>query len=268
MISVITPVHNGERFIESCLKSVINQNYPQVEHIIVDGGSTDGTVGIIQQYAENYPHIRWLSESDRGQSDAMNKGVILAKGEIIGILNVDDFYEPGVFNRVSKIFKSLPSPSLVVGNCNIRDVRGKIQKINKPDKLNLDDLLLGWTFAQHPVNPSAYFYHKSLHDKIGLYDVDEHYLMDLKFILEVVQIANLKYIDETWGNFTYHRDAKTFNHIRFELGYDRYEDLLASYIKNLPLLKKIKVSLLLRFKYFLKYPHHLPRSILKKLGVQ
>ena len=106
MISVITPVYNGEQFIESCIKVVIDQACPGVEHIILDGDSTDRTVEIIKWYADQYPHILWVSEKDEGQSDAMNKGIAMAKGEIIGILNVDDFYEPNVLNRVSEIFKT------------------------------------------------------------------------------------------------------------------------------------------------------------------
>jgi glycosyltransferase involved in cell wall biosynthesis len=87
----MTPVYNGQRFIEFCIKNVIDQHCSHAEHIIVDGGSTDGTVEIIKSYAEKYPHIRWISEKDNGQSDAMNKGISMAKGEILGVLNVDDF---------------------------------------------------------------------------------------------------------------------------------------------------------------------------------
>ncbi|WP_146007550.1 glycosyltransferase family 2 protein, partial [Fischerella muscicola] len=141
MISVITPVYNGEKFIESCIKVVIEQNCPNVEHIIIDGGSKDGTVEIIKQYAKHYPHIRWISEKDQGQSDAMNKGIAMAKGEIISFLNVDDFYEPNVLNRVLKLFEKLPEPSLVVGNCNIWGDSQELKLINKPKKLKIEYLL-------------------------------------------------------------------------------------------------------------------------------
>lgn len=77
MLSIITPVFNGKRFIEFCIKNVSEQNCPDAEHIIVDGGSTDGTVEIVKSYADKYPHIRWISKKDRGQSDAMNKGMLL-----------------------------------------------------------------------------------------------------------------------------------------------------------------------------------------------
>ena len=119
MISIITPVYNGDRFIEKCINAVINQNCHDVEHIIIDGGSTDRTVDIIKEYADRSSHIRWISEKDRGQSDAMNKGIQMAKGEIICFLNVDDFYEPNVLNQVVELFIKLPDPSFVVGNCNV-----------------------------------------------------------------------------------------------------------------------------------------------------
>ena len=88
MLSIITPVLNGEQFIESCIKVVIDQSCPDCEHIIIDGNSKDRTVEIIKHYASKYSHIRWISENDKGQSDAMNKGIRMARGEIIGILNV------------------------------------------------------------------------------------------------------------------------------------------------------------------------------------
>lgn len=232
MISVITPVYQGERFIESCIKIVIEQKCPDVEHIIVDGGSTDRTVEIIKQYADKYPHIRWISEKDKGQSDAMNKGIALAKGDIIAILNVDDFYEQNVLNRVLKIFKQLPEPSLLVGNCNVWDDKDKLIFINKPKKLKLANLLLE-NANPYPVNPSAYFYHTSLHEKVGLYKLEEHYVMDLDFILRAVQVATVKYIDEIWGNFRLIEGTKTFNDLKSGQVIRRKKSIFSNYRKDI-----------------------------------
>ena len=137
-ISIITPVYNGARFIEACIQVVIDQHCTEAEHIIIDGGSTDGTVNVIERYAAKYPHIRWVSEPDQGQSDAMNKGLVLARGEIVGFLNVDDYYEPNVLNRVADIFKALPEPSLLVGNCNVWDDAGNLWFVNRPRTLTVD----------------------------------------------------------------------------------------------------------------------------------
>ena len=243
MISVITPVYNGERFIEDCINVVLDQQCSDLEHIIVDGGSGDRTVDIIKQYADQYPHIRWLSEKDQGQSDAMNKGIALAKGEILAILNVDDYYQPNTLNRVAELFKTLPEPSFLVGNCNIWDADNQLIDINKPAKLALKELLLGWGTNQFPANPSAYFYHTSLHQQVGLYDTSDHYTMDLDFILRAVQSAHLMYVDETWGNFRQLRDTKTFQSNASGQAGLRVERLMKLYRRNLPLFQRWSVSL-------------------------
>lgn len=209
-ISIITPVYNGMRFIADCIENVIAQQCPSLEHIIVDGGSTDGTVEVIRQYAEKFPHIRWISEKDRGQSDAMNRGVAMAHGAIIGFLNVDDFYEPGALREVLELFGSLPEPALLVGNCNVWDNDGKLWFVSRPKLISLKNLLLGKYMEAFPLNASAYFYHKSLHQKIGDYEVEEHFGMDVHFILKAVQHAHVAYVDRTWGNFRFIEGAKTY----------------------------------------------------------
>lgn len=244
MISIITPVYNGEKFIESCIKVVIDQNCPDMEHIIMDGGSSDGTVDIIKQYAEKYLHIRWVSEKDKGQSDAMNKGIAMAKGEILNILNVDDYYEPNVLNRILKLFESLPEPCFLVGNCNMWIDGGKFIKVNKPAKLKLSELLLGSNINPHPVNPSAYFYHTSLHQVIGEYKVDEHYVMDLDFIFRAVQVAEVRYVNETWGNYRMIEGTKTVTEWNSGRGIQRAEEILKYYRKQLPLIKRYQVAVI------------------------
>ncbi|MGG6269241.1 glycosyltransferase family 2 protein [Leptolyngbya sp. AN03gr2] len=235
MLSIITPVYNGERFIEFCLNTVIQQHCDRVEHLIVDGGSQDCTIDIVKRYAQEYPHIRWISEKDRGQSDAMNKGIALAKGEIIGFLNVDDYYESNVLNRVLEVFRSLPVPSFVAGNCNVLNDAGELKKFNRPTKLKFTDLLLGADINPHPVNPSAYFYHRCLHDQIGLYDTDEHYALDLDFIFRAVQVAHVQHIDETWGNYREIEGTKTILDWRSGEGQRRAAALLKRYRDQLPL---------------------------------
>lgn len=208
-ISIITPVYNGERFIQSCIQSVAGQDLEdsRIEHLIIDGGSTDQTVEIVKNYAMEYSHIRWWSEKDQGQSDAMNKGIKLATGKILGFLNADDFYEAGTLARVCKIFKSLPEPSLLVGNCNVIDDGGKLLWLNKPHT-KYYQLLQVWRFVM-PNNPSCYFYDRSLHDKIGDYDPQEHYVMDYDFLLRAVRNAHVAYVDETFGNYRVYPGTKT-----------------------------------------------------------
>lgn len=233
-LSIITPVYNGERFIQACIENVIGQECPDVEHIILDGCSSDSTVAIIKRYADKYPHIRWTSEKDDGQSDAMNKGIAIAKGNVIGFLNVDDYYETKVLNKVKEMFGGLPEPSLLVGNCNVWSNEGKLLYINKPAKLKLHELLLGYDMNPWPVNPSAYFYHKSLHEEVGLYRVNEHFALDVDFILRAVQVAHVKYVDKNWGNYNLLEGTKTASDQKSGTSEKRIRAMLKAYRKDLP----------------------------------
>jgi glycosyltransferase involved in cell wall biosynthesis len=275
MISIITPVYNGDRFIEACLNVVINQHCPDVEHLIIDGGSTDHTVAILQKYAAQYPHIRWISEPDRGQSDAMNKGIALAKGEILGILNVDDYYEPNVLNRILTCFQTLPEPGLLVGNCRTIDSQGRSLHVNRPQKLHITDLLLGTSIHPHPVNPSAYFYHTSLHQRMGLYKVEEHFAMDLDFLLRAVQVAHVHYVDEIWGNYRYIEGTKTFEDQAQGTSDDRAQQLFQTYKQALPLSQRWQLRgkyalyqqrrTLRSLGYFAQHPQHLLPNLKTKI---
>lgn len=254
-LSVITPVFNGVRFIEFCIRNVVEQSCSDVEHIIIDGGSTDGTVDVIRSYAEKYPHIRWVSEPDRGQSDAMNKGIGMASGDILGILNVDDYYEPGALCEAIEMFRNLPEPTLLVGNCNVWDDDDKLIHINKPAKLGFLMLLMQYIRA-FPANPAAYFYHTSLHKKIGLYDVDEHFGMDVHFIFRAVQAAHIRYVDKLWGNYRYLAGTKTHTDVESGQNKIRVVEITEFYRSRAPthyrIISKLVVTLVKLSKFCLK----------------
>lgn len=194
---------------EACIQNVMEQCCVQAEHIIVDGGSTDGTVEIIQRYASQYSHIRWVSEKDWGQSDAMNKGIGMAKAPVISFLNVDDYYEPGTLNRVLALVSSVPEPSLLIGNCNIWRSDTELIRVSRPQHFSIIELLVHT--REFPQNPSSYFYHKSLHNQIGLYNTDEHFNLDVEFIYNAVQYAHVFRYDEVWGNYRMLPGTKTHN---------------------------------------------------------
>lgn len=237
-ISVITPVFNGGKYIASCLENVASQGCECVEHIVIDGGSGDETIKIVERYLKYNSHIRFVSERDNGQSEAMNKGLRLARGEVVGFLNVDDFYEAGTLNRVQNVFKNLQGPSLAVANCNILDGDDCLIGVNRPRDISLLGLIKG---KEYPFNPSSYFYHKSIHDLVGFYDEREHYVMDLDFLLRAVDVANVQYFNETWGNFRWIEGTKTFVDARRGLMSGRSESLRLHYYKKLSFFEKMKV---------------------------
>ena len=211
-LSIITPVFNGERFLAACLENFLSQDCPEAELIVMDGGSTDRSPEIIRAYAQAHPQIRWLSEKDRGQSDAMNKGVALARGEYVSFLNADDFYEPGTLRRIVALLQdAAPAdrPAFLLGNCRIVDDAGKTLGVNRPGPITHRDLLLGLSKTEFPVNPTAYFYARSLHDRVGPYQVDEHQHMDLEFLLRLTRVTSPRYHDEIWGNFRLYEGTKS-----------------------------------------------------------
>lgn len=214
ILSIITPVYNGESFISECVESVVAQNCAGVEHIIVDGGSSDGTVPIIREKAETHLHLRWISEPDRGQSDAMNKGIGMARAEYISFLNADDFYEPGALSRVTKIIKKLPDPRFIAGACNVLTTGNKLLYVNRPSVLKFENIFVDDETWPFPLNPAAYFYPKAVHDIVGAYNINEHQGMDYEFILAAVQTIEPLYIDVVLGNWRHIPGTKTFNSIR------------------------------------------------------
>lgn len=266
LLSIITPVLNGEKYIESCIKNVIDQHCPNAEHIVVDGGSIDKTMDVVKRYAREYSHLRYISEKDSGQSDSMNKGIAMAEGAIVGFLNADDYYEPDILNQAINIFKMLAKPSLLVGNCNVLDDSGEVRAVNKPSNLNYHDLLCGnEAINPFPFNPSAYFYHKSLHQTIGLYDSDEHFVMDIDFLLRAIQIADIKYMNQTFGNFRYIEGTKTFVDNRQGKGAIRLHNLLEKYRKQLPLSRKMILRIKIGLYWILerkKIVHHRLKKLL------
>ncbi len=209
-ISIITPSLNSVKFIDDAIKSVLSQNYANFEHIIIDAVSTDGTLSILR----SYNHLIWLSESDKGQSDALNKGIALATGDIIVLLNADDYFLPNAFRTILPYFEK--GESFVVGDVCIIDSQ-KNKKIIHP-KIDLKSMLYHWSgwlkikenhyLSNFPNNPVQYFYLKSIHNTIS-YNVNNHLTMDLEFLLDVVRMVKMKKIDAVLGVYRMLDETKT-----------------------------------------------------------
>ena len=175
-ISVITPSFNAAPYIKQAINSVLLHEYKNFEHIIVDGGSTDGKVDILKRY----PHLIWVSEPDNGQSDAMNKGFKLSAGDVIVFLNADDFFEVGTFTAVSEAFTS--GVQFVVGLVLVLNADGA-SYVNDP-KVTLGEMLRWWEPHAYSYNPSGYFYLREVQDAVGDFNAENHLAMDVEFLLE------------------------------------------------------------------------------------
>ncbi len=180
LISIITPCLNRSGFIREAIESVLNQDYPDFEHIIMDGGSTDGSLDILHSYS----HLRVVSEPDQGMYDAINKGIRLARGEIIGLLNTDDLYAEGCFNAVAAAFEQNPETLAVVGGITtFKDSRKGPLVVNSVPTIEPEELWMR-LIEGHPVT-NAWFFRRVLFEQVGLFDDQYRYSADRFFLIHL-----------------------------------------------------------------------------------
>lgn len=206
-ISVITPTFNQGAFIEKTINSVLSQNYPNLEFIIIDGGSTDNTVEIIKKYEQHLTY--WVSEPDRGQSHAINKGMALATGDLLTWLNSDDWFTSGALQKFADVFSQYPDAGIIAGAGQIVDQTGKIIYYKEPtDPITLEtlyDWLDGGNFSQ----PSSIFT-KEAWIRCGPLDESEHIAMDLDLWLKIARAGfQFIHLKELLSEALSHPDAKT-----------------------------------------------------------
>ena len=190
LISIITVVFNGEKYLESAIRSVINQSYENFEYIIIDGGSSDRTLEIIQRYEDKIDY--WVSEPDLGIYDAMNKGITISRGKIIGIINSDDWYTDRALEYVVNAYKSSSNNEYLVisgGICKLNDNKQIQWRISR-DKKYVDSKIY-WSM---PVNHPATFVSRKLYETIGLFDFEFKISGDYDFIFRAYHTAETKFV--------------------------------------------------------------------------
>lgn len=198
LVSIITPSFKSEKYIEKCILSVKGQKYQNIEHIIVDGASPDGTVNVIKKYEKDY-NLQWLSEKDRGVADAMNKGFNMAKGDIYAWLDADNYYDSNIVERVVEIFSANPEVDIIYGNITVVDEAGKILYIHRPpNDISFSKAMLLSTGAIPP--QPAVFFKSDVFKKSGGFNPSFRIAGDFDFWLKVLEARpNIRYIDENIG---------------------------------------------------------------------
>ena len=203
LISIVTPSFNQGRFIEANIQSVLQQKYSGVEHIVIDGGSTDCTLDVLNRY----PHIKWISEKDRGQTHALNKGFRMATGEIIGWLNSDDTYCSSVFQVVAEHFKN-PDVNILCGDGFEIDEAGKISHRLSSRNSSPEALIRYWKWKYEFVQP-AFFFRRNVFDEVGYLDEMLYYAMDYDFFIRLGLRYPFKYISEPLANLRMYPESKS-----------------------------------------------------------
>ncbi|BAY07240.1 glycosyltransferase family 2 protein [Calothrix sp. NIES-2098] len=214
-ITIITPSYNQGQFIEETIRSVLLQGYPKLEYIIIDGGSTDNTVEIIKRYE---PWISyWVSESDRGQAHAINKGIAQATGEILAYLNSDDYYLPGTLFKVAEHFCKFPQTDLLHGMCRYVNQQGEkigeqFGNIQTPEEIL--DLWDVWWKKRQFVQPEV-FWTRRITDKVGLFKEELNYVMDYEYWCRILLTqGNIGRIDSELSCFRFTNEQKSNHKIK------------------------------------------------------
>lgn len=201
LVSIVTPSYNQAAFLEQTVRSVLEQDYPRIEYIVVDGASTDGSVEIIKKYESKFAY--WVSEKDRGQADAINKGFARATGEIIAWLNSDDYYLQGTVSAAVKVFEENPDVVLVYGNMLAMDEHGKTFNTLSYKQLTIEDLLCFQIIGQ----PAVFMRRSALQKTDGL-DLGFHFLLDHLLWLQIAKHGQVLHVNQVWAAARYHAEAK------------------------------------------------------------
>ena len=201
LISIITPSFNQGEYIEDTIKSVVSQNYPNIEYIIVDGSSTDETLDILKKYKKK---IRWISEKDNGQADAVNKGIKLTKGEIVAWLNSDDILLPDAVNRIANFFSRNHEVMMVYGKCYYIDQVGEIIGKYPTEEFSFEKLARFNFISQ----PSTFFKRNAFYDVGGL-NSGLHYSLDYDLWIRISARFKVKYLSEFLSGYRLHETSKT-----------------------------------------------------------
>jgi glycosyltransferase involved in cell wall biosynthesis len=224
-ITIITPSFNQAAYLEETILSVLEQGYDNLEHIIIDGGSTDGSVDIIKKYERHLAY--WVSEPDNGQSEALNKGFGKATGDVVTWLNSDDVLLPGAVKAVQKAFaESGPDVGVIYGGAVLFDDKKDIQTFFHTADPCAEAYLAGMIFAQ-----PASFFRKSVLDKIGLINEDLHYGMDYDLFARMSLVTRFHFVPRTFAKYRLHYSSKTVT--EFSRFVEDWKKVFVNLCKNL-----------------------------------
>lgn len=204
LVSIVTPSYNQVQFLEKTILSVLNQGYPHIEYIVIDGGSTDGSVDLLKKYDGQIDY--WVSERDQGQTDAINKGFAQASGDIYAWINSDDTYQPGAVAEAVRFLSHETEVGMVYGDVEIINENDEVVGHFNAKQANYRRLRRGAVYIPQP----ATFWRAALWKEVGPLDPSLYFAMDYDLWLRLAEISRLSYLEgHLWANFRVHGESKT-----------------------------------------------------------
>lgn len=205
-ISVITPTFNGAPYLEDAILSVQRQSRVAAEHIVIDAASTDGTLEILNRHS----HLRWISEPDHGQSDAINKGFLRATGDLVGWLNADDYYLPGALEAIARAAEEHPEADVFYGDCIFVDPGGRIVRSKVEHDFDPQVLLYFGCY----IPSTSTFFRRRLIDQGLLLDCDYRVAMDFEFFVRLARLGHrFHYVPQFIAAFRWHQDNVSLRNV-------------------------------------------------------
>jgi len=234
-ISIVTPSYNQASFIEEALHSVKDQDPGVWEHIVVDGVSKDRTVSILQEYSQmpDWQHLRWVSEPDDGQSDALNKGFRMATGDIIGWLNSDDRYRPVCFEKVVRAFERFPEADVIYGDYSYINEAGQVSRIRR--EIEFSHFVLAYHRVLY-IPTTSTFFRRRIFEKGNWIDTRYHYAMDYEFFLRLANAGyHFQHIPHVLADFRWHSESKSGSQSEKQLTeHDEIARMYSPILKRMP----------------------------------
>jgi glycosyltransferase involved in cell wall biosynthesis len=206
LVTIITPSYNQGKYLRETMRSVLEQDYPFIEYLVIDGGSTDNSVDVIKSFERKLTY--WCSETDKGQTDAINKGFSRARGDILAWINSDDTYNPGAVSQAVKYLQEHPEVGVVYGDLNFIDEDSRVIGKFPAAQTDLQKLRRGYVHVPQP----ATFFRAELWQQVGPLDPSFFFAMDYDLWVRLAAVSRLQYLPgPVWANFRMHLDAKTIN---------------------------------------------------------
>ena len=207
-ISIVMPSYNQGEYLEAAIVSIIDQDYPNLEFVVIDGGSTDNSVSILQKFSDFITF--WSSKPDDGQSDALNTGFNIISGEIVGWLNSDDTYQPGTFDEVARVFSDKSQSIAMCSRFGLMDGDGKVFDFKNNRFDSHKTLIRYWSTGGLTINQPSVFFRRDVISRFNpVLDTTLDYAMDYDLWLRITLTEKIHVVDGYWANYRFHDSSKS-----------------------------------------------------------